>query len=461
MKPPPALSAMRPMGWSGIVRLGLVQSAIGAMVMLATSVLNRVMVVEYALPAALPAGLVAWHYAVQLSRPWWGHGSDTGRRRTPWILGGMAVVATGALLAVWSLGSIAAGGWTGYALAVLAFTMIGAGVGAAGTSLLALLAGRVAPERRAAAAATTWIMMVAGIAIAAGVAGRLLDPFSYARLVDVVAGVVGVALSVTALALIGIEPRTDAAAGGVAEAHRARAAARRISPPFGAALRGLWADPAARRFTIFVFVSMLAYAMQDLILEPFTGLRFALTPGQSTQVSGIQHGGVLLGMILTGAGGSGFSGRNVAGLRRWIVGGCCGSAAALLGLAVAALVGPAWPILANVFALGFANGVFAVAAIGAMMALAGEPGEPGDAPGAKAPQEGLRMGVWGAAQAIAFGLGGLIGAVAVDRARVLTGSLPESFLLVFGGEAMLFLVAARLCVPPRAQRTRFVQEVRL
>jgi BCD family chlorophyll transporter-like MFS transporter len=53
-----------PLGWLGIVRLGLVQSAIGAIVMLATSLLNRVMVVEYALPAALPAGLVAWHYAV-------------------------------------------------------------------------------------------------------------------------------------------------------------------------------------------------------------------------------------------------------------------------------------------------------------------------------------------------------------------------------------------------------------
>ena len=71
---------MKPLGWPGIVRLGLVQSAIGALAVLATSLLNRVMVVEYALPAALPAGLVAWHYAVQLSRPAWGHGSDRTQR---------------------------------------------------------------------------------------------------------------------------------------------------------------------------------------------------------------------------------------------------------------------------------------------------------------------------------------------------------------------------------------------
>ena len=48
------------MSWFAIVRLGGVQAAIGAMVMLCTSLLNRVMVVEYAMAAAVPAGLVAW-----------------------------------------------------------------------------------------------------------------------------------------------------------------------------------------------------------------------------------------------------------------------------------------------------------------------------------------------------------------------------------------------------------------
>ena len=41
--------------------------------------------------------------------------------------------------------------------------------------------------------------------------------------------------------------------------------------PFLAALAQVWAEPQARRFTIFVFVSMLAYSAQDLILEPFAG----------------------------------------------------------------------------------------------------------------------------------------------------------------------------------------------
>ena len=57
------------LGWLGIVRLGLVQTALGAIVVLTTSTLNRVMVVELALPATLPGALVAMHYAVQVLRP--------------------------------------------------------------------------------------------------------------------------------------------------------------------------------------------------------------------------------------------------------------------------------------------------------------------------------------------------------------------------------------------------------
>lgn len=412
------------LGWIGILRLGLVQAAIGAIVMLATSLLNRVMVVEYALPAALPAGLVAWHYAVQLSRPIWGHGSDTGRRRTPWIITGMAVLALGAMLAAGAIGVIAERGWLGYALAIAAFALIGAGVGAAGTSLLALLAAQVAPPRRAAAASLTWIMMIVGIVVSSAAAGRLIDPFSLARLETVIAGIAGTAFVVSALAVIGVE-----------RAPLDRPADLTAPPAFGAALAEIWAHSEHRRFTLFVFFSMLAYSMQDLILEPFTGLRFGLTPGQSTEMSSVQHGGVLVGMLLVGVGGSVFGGRSTRTLARWIIGGCVASALALTGLVLAARVGPGWPIGTTIFLLGAANGVFAVAAIGRMMALAGE---------GESARAGLRMGVWGAAQAIAFGLGGLGGAVAVDAGRAITGSVPETFMLVFAGEALLFLFAAAL-----------------
>ncbi|MBX9747155.1 MAG: BCD family MFS transporter [Hyphomonadaceae bacterium] len=434
------------LGWLGIVRLGLVQSALGAIVVLTTSTLNRVMVVEYALPAMLPAALVAWHYAIQLSRPRWGYGSDMGHRRTPWIIGGMGVLALGGVLATDATLLMASSPVLGILLGVLAFTMIGAGVGASGTSLLALLATRTAPQRRPAAAATTWIMMIVGIVITAAVAGSLLDPFSPQRLAFVATGVAGVAFLVTLFAVWGVEREPER----LLETQEQK-------PPFAQVLREIWAEPLSRRFTIFVFVSMLAYSAQDLILEPFAGLVFGMTPGQSTQMAGLQHGGVLLGMILVGAVGARFGDKKRAWMRQWTIAGCVGSALALGGLGCAALVGPAWPLPPTVFLLGFANGVFAVSAIGSMMGLAGE---------GRGSREGVRMGVWGAAQAIAFACGGFAGAAGVDALRVLLPETSSAFLVVFAIEAALFVgaavLAARLdligAAAPRVKSTSDVLE---
>ncbi len=435
------------MSWFSIVRLGGVQAAIGAMVMLCTSLLNRVMVVEYAMAASIPAGLVAWHYAVQLSRPVWGHGSDLGARRTPWIIGGMAVLASGAMLAVTATVS------QSMLLAVLAFTLIGAGVGAAGTSLLAVLATQTRPDQRAAAAAITWIMMISGIVVTAGVAGQMLKPFSVERLVMVVCGVAVAAFVVAVVSVWEVEqPRSmkntehPELVEGLAfskYAGEGRAALRLAQRSgFFNAVSTMLADREARVFTIFVFVSMLAYSMQDMILEPFAGLMFAMSPGESTSLSGVQHMGVLAGMILVGVGGRAFA-RDAGGLRSWTVAGCIGSAVALVGLVLAANAAPHWPIAGNVALLGFCNGVFAVSAIGAMMALAGAGGED---------REGVRMGVWGASQAIAFGLGGLIGAVGVDAGRAMMGADAPAFALIFGIEAGIFLLAALVALRAVAGR---------
>ena len=68
---------------------------------------------------------------------------------------------------------------------MLGFALIGIGVSACGTSLLVLLASRVAPTRRAGAATLVWLMMILGFAITAGIAGRLLDPYTPLRLVAI------------------------------------------------------------------------------------------------------------------------------------------------------------------------------------------------------------------------------------------------------------------------------------
>ncbi len=54
------------------------------------------------------------------------------------------------------------------------------------------------------------------------------------------------------------------------------------------------------------------------------------------------------------------------------------------------------------------------------------------------------MGLWGAAQATAFGLGGFLGTVGVDLVRHLAPSPGTAYAIVFVGESVLFLVAAAL-----------------
>ena len=56
------------------------------------------------------------------------------------------------------------------------------------------------------------------------------------------------------------------------------------------------------------------------------------------------------------------------------------------------------------------------------------------------------MGLWGAAQAMAFGLGGLAGAAGSDFTRAWLGSAVPAYGAVFTAEALLFVVAALLAL---------------
>lgn len=415
------------LGWAGIVRLGLVQMALGSIVVLATSTMNRIMVVELALPAMIPAALVALHYAVQILRPRFGFGSDLGGRRTPWIVGGIAALGFGATLATIAMSLMPQSRIAGVALAVVAFAIIGAGVGAAGTSLLVLLAKRVVEKRRPIAATMVWLMLIVGFVITSIIVGKVLDPYTPLRLTAITAIVSTIALLLTFAALYRIESPLTVAVE--------KSSARTVKPDFMAALREVWDEPQARRFTLFVFVSMLAYSGQELILEPFAGAAFGMTPGQSTQLSGVQHGGVLVGMILVNIACSLLGGKGLGSLRTWTIIGCGASAVALLALTAAGSMAPNWPLKQNVFVLGVANGAFAVSAIGSMMTLAGA---------GRGSREGVRMGLWGAAQAIAFGFGGFLGAAASDVAKLALGSPGLAYGIVFAFEATLFVVAATL-----------------
>ena len=448
------------LGWLGIMRLGLVQASLGAVVVLATGTLNRIMIVEIGLPAMVPGMLVAWHYLIQILRPRLGHGSDRGGRRTPWILGGVALLGLGAVGAAMATTVMQAHPIVGLLLALIDYSFIGIGVGCAGTSLLVLLAQRTQPERRPAAATVVWIMMIAGFVVTTILAGQALEPYSPERLVRVVTVVAALALLISTLAVWRVERRAswaemDTSAASIESASiesapiQSRAAlssgayssgaqshdSSRPQSSFLAALREVWQERTARNFATFVFVAMLAYSAQELLLDPFAGAVYGYTPGASTQLSGVQHGGALLGMILVALSASRRNGRALATPRLGTLSGCIASALMLALVAVAAIAHLHWSLRPMIFLLGVANGCFAVSAIASMMQMVGQ--------GSRR-REGVRMGVWGAAQALAFAFGGLGATGLLDLSRMVWTDPGHAYGAVFCVQAGLFLFAAHL-----------------
>ena len=409
------------LGWFSIFRLGLVQACLGAVVVLMTSTLNRLMVVELSMAATVPGFLVGLHYAVQLSRPKWGLISDLENNRTKWINLGMLILGIGANLATLSLVLFLSNPFLAMLLSILAYTLIGLGVGASGTSLLALMAKHTAERRRPAAAMITWLMMIFGIAMTAGVVGILLVPYSFELLLKIVVGLTALTMIISFAATWKIENNLDE----IRQTNEEKA-------PLLEELKSLWEHSKTRNFTIFVFLSMTAYFMQELILEPYAGIVFQYTPSQTTSLSGMQNGGVFVGMLTVGILATALK---FGTLKSWVQARCLGSCFMLLSIMLLGQINSSLPLELAVVGLGFFNGMFAVAAIGSMMSLAGS--------GSKR-REGTRMGLWGAAQAIAAGFGGLLGTILVDLLQVADLSPVNAYGMVFSLEASLFALAALL-----------------
>ena len=87
------------LSWFGIVRLGIVQMALGSIIAIASSTFNRVMVVELSLLQVIPGLLLALHYFIQITRPNWGFLSDRGGNRVFWIIIGISILGIGSVLA--------------------------------------------------------------------------------------------------------------------------------------------------------------------------------------------------------------------------------------------------------------------------------------------------------------------------------------------------------------------------
>ena len=412
------------LSWFGIIRLGFIQMALGSLVSIAASTFNRVMVVELSLLQIIPGLLLALHYFIQISRPNWGFLSDKGGNRTFWIITGVIILCLGSILACLGILLIPKNYLLGLVLSIFAYTLIGIGVGASGTSLLAFLATRTDYRKKAAAATITWIMMIFGAAFTAIFVGKIIDPYTIEKLLKIVTFISLFWIIISFITLYKLERTCKQKINKHLEP---------VEVTFFQGLKQVLLEPNTRWFTIFVFLSMTAYFMQEPILEPYAGLIFNFSVGESTQLTGYHQSGILLGMIIVGLL---VTGVKFGSLRFWVLFGCVGSGSALILIALLGQISPSKDVLKySVALLGFFNGNFAVGAIGSMMELAGY--------GIKQ-REGTRMGLWGAGQAIAAGNAMIFSTLFVDVLQSITKDVAFSYGIIFTIEGILFLASAAL-----------------
>ncbi|MEM7507838.1 MAG: PucC family protein [Pseudomonadota bacterium] len=396
------------------LRLSLFQISVGMATVLLLGTLNRVMIVELGVSAALVAIMVAVPVLVAPFRALMGFRSDTNRsaigwKRVPYMWFGTVWQMIG--LAVMPFALLVLSGdqtvgplWAGEALAAIAFLMTGIGLHMTQTAGLALASDLATDETRPRVVALLYVMFLLGMAVSAVVVGWLLADFSKLRLIQVVQGC---ALVTVVLNLIALWKQER-----VRPMSREERAAPR--PRFADA----WADMAAGgetgRLLVVVFLGTMAFQMQDVLLEPYGGEILGLSVSATTLLTALWAVGALLGFALAARWLSGsLSPYRMAA--RGILAGLVAFSAVILS----APMGSSAMFFVGAFGIGLGGGLFAVATLTAAMTM----------PVTGIAGRALPLGAWGAAQATAAGLGIALG----GGLRDIVGQAASSGIL---GEAL-------------------------
>jgi MFS transporter, BCD family, chlorophyll transporter len=415
---------------SRILRLSLFQVSCGMSAVLLTGTLNRVMIVELHFSTTLVALMVSLPLLFAPLRALIGHKSDThvsvlGWRRVPYIwfgtmaqFGGFALVPFGLLVMT---GNGAGSALIGQIGAVIGFLLVGLGMHTTQTAGLALATDLATKEKAPRVVALLYVMLLVGMMISALVIGQLLVNFTQTRLVQVVQGAAVLTVIFNIIALWKQEARNS---------HQ---------PVEHVDFIPVWItfieQPNTRRLLFATGVGAAAFAMQDVLLEPYGGQVLGLTVGATTALTALWATGTLAGLPFAARSLSqGHDPHRLAGN-----GGVAGIAAFLM--IIFAGVGQSVPLLClGAATLGFGGGLFAVGTMTAAMALS------------KDGRSGLAIGAWGAMQATCAGSAILIGGVVRDMIAARDGP-HAGYTAVYLTEIVL-LLALLIAIGPLVGRAR-------
>ena len=383
---------------SRLLRLSLIQVSVAMSIVLLIGTLNRVMIVELDVPAALVGIMVSLPLLFAPFRAVIGfrsdnHRSELGWRRVPFIyrgtmvqFGGLAIMPF-ALLVLSGTGNAASvPAWVGQMAAAFAFLLVGAGLHTTQTVGLALATDLTPDHLQPKVVGLMYVMLTLGTIGSALVFGLMLSDYSPGRLVQVIQGA-----AIVTLVLNGIATWKQEARGG----HRRGAA--RAEPGFLDSWRRFAEGSDAVPRLVALGLGTMAFTMEDILLEPYGGQILHLAVADTTMLTATLAIGGLVGFGLA----SYVLGRGANPFRM-------ASHGALVGLPAFSLVIMSAPAGSpGLFALGtwligFGAGLFSHGTLTATMNQA------------PANQAGLALGAWGAVQASAAGVAVALGGIIRD-----------------------------------------------
>jgi BCD family chlorophyll transporter-like MFS transporter len=402
-----AATAELPLG--RLLRLSLFQVSVGMAVVLLNGTLNRVMIVELAVPAWLVSLMVALPLVFAPFRALIGFRSDTHRsllgwRRVPYIwfgtllqFGGLAIMPFALLVLSGDTHGPVIVGQIG---AALAFLLVGAGLHTTQTAGLALATDLAPTQSQPRVVALLYVMLLVGMVVSSLLFGALLDDFAQIKLIQVVQGAALATMVLNLFALWKQEARDPA-----------RTALATPRPAFRDSWRAFTRAGRTTRFLVAVGLGTAGFSMQDILLEPYGGQIMQMSVAATTTLTALLAGGTLVAFFVAARSLS----RRADPYR-------VAAAGALVGLAAfsavifAAPLESAFLFRAGTAGIGFAGGLFGVGTLTAAMELP------------HGGHTGLALGAWGAVQASAAGIAIALGGAIRDTVSLLAtqGALGEA-----------------------------------
>ncbi len=400
------------------IQLGLIHVAVAMTLVPINSTLNRVMIRELSLSATLVAVLASLPYFFSPVQMTVGAFSDRhpllGLRRTPYILAGILLCVAGVIISPWAAFRLAQGGVVGVLAGLLPFLAWGMGYNISSVSYLSLASELSGEDGRGKTIAVMWFMMITSIIFTAIVLSRLVDPYTPEALMFAFRVIGLFALLLGVMALFRLEARTPSA-----ESYRKAASPSEMA---GAIL----GNPQAKRFFVYLLLLLVAIFGQDVLLEPFAAEAFDWAVNQTTRLTSLWGGFVLLTILLAGV------------LERFLprrIVAQAGNLGALAGfLLIISGGGLRTEVIfyLGVILLGAGTGLSTVANLALMFDLT--------LPG----QTGLFIGAWGISNALSRLAGSVLGGAVRDTVSIASSQPLTGYLVVFAIEAAMLLVAVFL-----------------